>query len=57
MGFIIGTNPFYRDKEPELPSGSCKLCVNFNSKTKMCSRYNMITESWKTCKSCKEKGE
>lgn len=54
MGFIIGTNPFYRDKEPELPSGSCKLCVNFNPKTKMCSRYNMITESWKTCKSCKE---
>ena len=55
MGFLEVSNPFYREKEDKEVKGSCKTCSYYNPGTKVCSRYRMYTEPYKTCKSCKEK--
>lgn len=57
MGFIDVANVFYREKEDVKNYGKCKNCVLYNPGKKLCTKYNTISEPWKGCKSCKEKGE
>ena len=52
MQYLDVSNPFYREKEDrEIYKGDCKTCIYFNADTKICERYNMITDPFKTCKS------
>lgn len=45
----------FREKEVEPPRDKCKDCSYWKAEKKLCTKYNMISEAWKTCKSCKEK--
>lgn len=44
-----------REKETEPLKGKCRDCMFWKSADKLCTKYNVISEAWKTCKSCKEK--
>lgn len=57
MQSIDVSNPFYREKPDEKEYGKCKQCVLYKAAEKLCTKYNMISEPWKSCKSQKEKGD
>ncbi len=48
-------NPFIKEKKvEEVIVGNCAKCTWFKAKD-LCTKYNMITEPCKSCKSYKER--